>query len=186
MHRRWLVTLALAVGCSSLIASPASSADRQSRLSLHVHKEKREMRLQRGDRLVRRFRVVLGFNPTAHKRRLGDGRTPEGRYLISEKNPSSKYHRFLGINYPSYDDAEWGLQQQLISGTQWADIFFAHMRRVTPPSSTPLGGRVGIHGFGHRPVVPLDWTQGCIAISNEEIDYLYDTLPLGTPVVIGQ
>ncbi|MFN8643265.1 MAG: L,D-transpeptidase [Candidatus Binatia bacterium] len=56
----------------------------------------------------------------------------------------------------------------------------------TPPPRTRLGGMVGIHGFGSRDYVPIDWTEGCIAVSNEEIEYLYDLTPVGTPVIINE
>jgi hypothetical protein len=184
MWVRRLLAFVLAVGCSVAIVVPAWSFGPPTSLSLHIWKGRREMILQRGDHVVRRFRVVLGSNPKDDKLRRGDGRTPEGRYFISEKKPHSPFHRFLAINYPNYDDAERALRQHLITGNEWADIFFANLRRTTPPASTPLGGRVGIHGFGNRPLVPLDWTEGCIAVSNDDIDYLYSIVSIGTPVVI--
>ena len=91
-----------------------------------------------------------------------------------------------GISYPNVDDAERGYRSGLIDAGQWADIFLANLRGDTPPSYTVLGGRVGIHGFGGRPYVPVDWTEGCIAVSNDEIEFIYDRVPVGTPVIINE
>jgi murein L,D-transpeptidase YafK len=129
---------------------------------------------------------VLGSQPREGKRVQGDGRTPVGRYYISDKNPDSRFHRFLGLSYPNADDAERAYHHQMIGVTQWADIFLANMRGETPPWHTVLGGRVGIHGAGGRPDVPIDWTQGCIAVSDDDIDFIFDHTPIGTPVIINE
>jgi len=142
------------------------------------------MELFRGDKLVRSFSIVLGSDPRESKRTQGDGRTPVGEYVIQEKHPSARFHLFLGLNYPNIDDAERGYNEGLIDPNQWVDIFFANSRRQLPPSNTRLGGQIGIHGFGERPLIPVDWTKGCVAVSNEEIEYLYSNVPLGTPVII--
>jgi murein L,D-transpeptidase YafK len=135
---------------------------------------------------VREYRVVLGSQPRQTKQVQGDGRTPVGRYYISDKNPDSRFHRFLGISYPNVDDAERGYRQQLIGVEQWADIFLANLRGDAPPWHTVLGGRVGIHGLGGRPDVPVDWTQGCIAVSDEDIEFIFDNTPVGAPVIINE
>ena len=72
------------------------------------------------------------------------------------------------------------------SAGQWAEIYLANLRREVPPWGTPLGGRVGIHGYGGRPLVQVDWTEGCIAISDEAIDFLWDHVSIGTPVIINE
>lgn len=153
-------------------------------LVLQIWKGRREMELLHGDELIRRFSIVLGSDPRESKRLQGDGRTPVGEYVIREKHRSTRFHLFLGLNYPNIDDAERGYGEGLIDPNQWVDIFFANARGQTPPPNTRLGGQVGIHGFGERPLIPIDWTKGCIAVSNDEIEYLYDRLPIGTRVVI--
>jgi murein L,D-transpeptidase YafK len=157
----------------------------QPALSIYVSKTARQLRLLEGEQQLAAFPVVLGRDPKTTKLFRGDGRTPEGRYYVCEKRPRSRFHKFLGISYPNIADAERAYTQQLISGEEWADIFFANLRQTVPPWSTALGGRVGIHGFGAREEVPIDWTDGCIAVSNIDIDYLYDRVPVGTPVIIG-
>ena len=164
-------------------AWPARS-DLPAELTIHVWKGRHEMVLEAGDRALRTFPVALGKEPTAGKVLRGDGRTPEGTYYICEKRPQSQFRRFLGISYPNRDDADRAFAEHLISASQWADIFFANERQITPPQETVLGGRVGIHGYGGRKPLPVDWTAGCIAVSDDDIDYLYDRVPLGTRVVI--
>jgi murein L,D-transpeptidase YafK len=182
------IGLLVAVWLSVPHASGLAAADEvefsTAEFVLRVWKGRREMELLRGAELVRRFPIVLGSDPRASKRHQGDGRTPVGEYLIQEKHPSGRFHLFLGLNYPNIEDAERGYDDGLIDPNQWVDIFFANARRRLPPWNTRLGGQVGIHGFGDRPLIPIDWTKGCIAVSNEEIEYLYRQLPLGTPVVI--
>jgi murein L,D-transpeptidase YafK len=153
---------------------------------IEIWKAQRKLLFRKGETLVGEFRVVLGQQPQDSKQVQGDGRTPVGRYYISDKNPDSRFHRFLGISYPNEDDAERGYRNGLINVSQWADIFLANLRGDAPPAHTLLGGRVGIHGFGGRPNVPVDWTEGCVAVSDEEIEFIFDQTPVGTPVIINE
>lgn len=151
---------------------------------LEIHKAARQMHLWSGSHLLRSFSVALGKQPNGSKERRGDGRTPVGRYYIVEKKPSRKFRRFLGLNYPNVHDAERALARGWIDEAVWTEIFFADLNRTVPPQTTPLGGRIGIHGYGGRKELPIDWTEGCIAVRDQEIDELYELLPLGTPVDI--
>ena len=179
--------------CAGLIAAvvvghirPASGRESSGDGAvIQVWKSRHELVLEQQGHAPRAFRVALGTNPTGDKLSRGDNRTPNGQYYICEKRPSSRFRRFLGISYPNIEDADRALAQQLINANQWADVFFAHLRNQTPPWSTVMGGWVGIHGYGGRKPVPFDWTKGCIAVSDADIDYLYDRVRLGTPVVIG-
>jgi murein L,D-transpeptidase YafK len=184
----WLLYVGV-VGLGVLAATQAwsiRSGQKAEEFTIRVWKGRHEMWLEDGDRIVKRFRVALGKNPTVGKLSRGDGRTPQGTYYICEKRRRSRFHRFLGISYPNVDDAERAFAERLITADQWADIFFANVEHTIPPWSTAMGGRVGIHGYGGRAPVPVDWTDGCIAVSDADIDYLYDRVPLGTRVVIGQ
>jgi murein L,D-transpeptidase YafK len=163
-----------------------TASENKGELNLRVWKARHEMWLEDGGRVLKKFAVALGKEPTASKLLRGDGRTPEGNYYICEKRPQSRFRRFLGISYPNVDDAERAYAERLISADEWADIFFANIQQAVPPWSTALGGRVGIHGYGGRPLLPVDWTEGCIAVSDADIDYLYDRVPLGTRVIISE
>ncbi len=185
---RSLVCLCV-VGIGVLAAAQAWSAragDNEEVLSLRIWKHRHEMWLEDGDQVLRKFQIALGKDLHAGKLFRGDGRTPEGTYYICQTRPQSRFHRFLGISYPNVDDAERAFAQRLISADEWTEIFFANVERTTPPWSTLMGGRVGIHGYGARPYTPADWTLGCIAVSDADIDYLYDRVPLGTRVVISE
>jgi len=177
---------ALIATCAVSVASASwSTAGRDSdALSIHVWKTRHEMALLEGNRIVRTFHVALGTDPKAGKLLRGDHRTPEGQYYICEKRPQSRFHRFLGISYPNVDDAERAFAAHLISADEWAAIFLSTLRQATPPWHTVMGGDVGIHGYGGREPVSFDWTEGCIAVSDADIEYLYDRVSIGTRVVI--
>ena len=132
-----------------------------------------------GDEEVMCVPVVLGKNP-ADKQREGDLATPEGEFYICYKNPESKYHRFLGLSYPNLEDAERGLRGKLITQAAYEQIHDAIARKRCPPWETALGGEIGLHG----PCPNVTWTHGCIAMSVEQIERLYDLLEIGDEVTI--
>jgi murein L,D-transpeptidase YafK len=166
------------------VASLPSAVQAPASPVIEVWKADRRMELREGGVMLRQFRIALGSQPRFGKEVQGDGRTPVGRYYISIKKPESRFHRFLGLSYPNEDDADRGYRRGLIDATEWASIFFANLRGDQPPASTILGGRVGIHGYGGRPYLPIDWTEGCIAVSDDDIEYLYTHTAVGTPVLI--
>ena len=132
-----------------------------------------------GDEEVMRVPVVLGKN-RADKRREGDMATPEGEFYICYRNSDSKYHRFLGLSYPNLEDAERGLRDRLITRAEYEQIRGAMAQKKCPPWNTALGGEVGLHG----PSPNKTWTHGCIAMSVEQIERLYDLLEIGDEVTI--
>lgn len=136
--------------------------------------------LRRGDRIVKTYRIGLGNNPTGAKQRQGDGRTPEGTFYVCVKNPKSKYHLSLGLSYPTPADAARGLREGLITQAQHDAILAAHKKRATPPWNTALGGEVFIHGSGSG----SDWTLGCVALDDADMDELYALIEKGTSVEI--
>jgi murein L,D-transpeptidase YafK len=152
---------------------------------IEIWKAQRRMELRNPNGEVeKKFWVALGQDPREPKRKQGDNRTPVGRYFVAEKNGSSRFRRFLGLSYPNAEDAERGYWDHLIDTRTWADIYFANLRGESPPWGTRLGGRVGIHGYGGRPEIPVDWTEGCIAVPDADIDYIFSRVPVGTPVLI--
>jgi murein L,D-transpeptidase YafK len=128
---------------------------------------------------ILRVPVVLGQNP-ADKQREGDRATPEGSFYVCDKNPHSKYHRFLGLSYPNVEDAERGLRDGVIAPAEHDQICEAIAHRHCPPWKTALGGEVGLHGPGPN----VTWTHGCIAMTVEQIERLYELLELGDEVTI--
>ncbi|HEY0077611.1 MAG TPA: L,D-transpeptidase [Pyrinomonadaceae bacterium] len=145
-----------------------------------VSKSQRRLDLYEGERLVRTYKIGLGFNPTDDKTREGDGATPEGDFYIFTKNRRSAFHLSLGVSYPNAEDAERGLRDRLISRKQYLQILRAVESKRTPPQYTPLGGLIYIHGGG----ASRDWTWGCIALENEDMSELFDAVPVGTAIRI--
>ena len=130
---------------------------------LHVLKGERLLRLEAGDRVVREYQVGLGFAPEGPKQYQGDGRTPEGLYRIDRRNPRSAYHLALGVSYPNQEDRI----------RAWAD------------GKSP-GGDIFLHGSpnGADPEPTGDWTRGCIAVRNAEIEEIWRLVPTGCPILI--
>lgn len=132
------------------------------------------------ERLRKTYQIALGNSPVGHKKRQGDGATPEGDYYITHRNPKSNYYLSLGVSYPNIHDADEGLKNRLITTEQHQAVVNAIRNRAKPPQNTRLGGDIFIHGGGAR----SDWTLGCVALENEDIKELFDLLPLKTPVRI--
>lgn len=148
------------------------------------------MYLYQGKQIVKVFHVFLGSSPLGHKFRRGDNKTPEGNYHIVDKQVSENFYRFIGIDYPNAHDAELAFQQGKITAAQKTRIKRAVLAGVRPPADTLLGGHLGIHGVGNdekfklKLIGDMDWTNGCIAVTNKEIRELYQELPIGTLVRI--
>ena len=148
--------------------------------SIVVLKRERRLALRLQGRDVWSTRVGLGGSPEGHKRVEGDGRTPEGEYVVCTRNARSRFHLFLGLSYPGAQDAEAGARDGRIDVRERERIEKAVSSGHAPPWDTPLGGEVGIHGHG----ASRDWTLGCIALEDEDVELLWGLCPLGTPVRI--
>jgi murein L,D-transpeptidase YafK len=145
-----------------------------------VLKSQRRLELYSAANLVRTYKIGLGLNPVPDKQREGDRATPEGEFYIFTKNPRSAFHLSLGISYPNIEDAERGMKSGLITRAQRDNIVRAIKRKQGPPQYTALGGLIYIHGNG----ASSDWTWGCVALENEDIEELYQVILVGTPVTI--
>ena len=159
-----------------------------SNVWIRVSKQDRQVYLYEGTRLVKSVRADFGYNAFADKERRGSEsnrdhwRTPEGAFYVVAKNPNSKFYKALVLNYPTREDAERGLRQGLISSSEHRAIVEAHRQRQMPPMNTALGGWIEIHGDGTGG--GTNWTQGCVAIRNDDIDNLWQWAEVGTPVII--
>ena len=128
---------------------------------IQVLKEQRVLQLLHNRTLLGSYPFELGFAPERHKAFEGDGRTPEGAYRIDRRNPNSRYHLSLGISYPNADD-----------------IAYARAREQSP------GGEIFIHGTPRLFAGEDDWTFGCIAVSNDDMEDIYAMVTDGTPIYI--
>ena len=151
-----------------LVVGSCAEAMAQSRpkTEVVVHKAKRQLQLFRNGVATHTFSVCLGDEPKGHKTTEGDEKTPEGRYTLSWKNPNSAFYKSFLISYPNA-----------------ADKAQARRRRVSP------GGAIMLHGCGELNITAvqkmgIDWTDGCIAVLDHELDTLWKYVPVGTPITI--
>jgi murein L,D-transpeptidase YafK len=149
-------------------------------LSIVIRKADRRLTLFGDGRELLKCRVGLGGSPVGQKARRGDSRTPEGEYRVCSRNPNSQFHLFLGLSYPNETDADRGLVARLISPAEHRALVSAARDGRKPSWDTALGGTVGIHGSGAN----WDWTLGCIALDDADIETLWALCPIGTPVRI--
>lgn len=148
--------------------------------SVCVYKNRRRLLVFEDDILIRDYPIGLGPSPVGDKEERGDGRTPEGEFFVCEKNPRSRYNKSLGLSYPGKSHAREGFLCGLLSYGEYGRIVEAHERRERPPWTTLLGGGICIHGGGAHE----DWTEGCVALYNFDMNELFQIVAVGTPVVI--
>lgn len=149
---------------------------------LVITKSLRTLEVFDADIPVKIYKIVLGFDAENDKEAEGDGRTPEGDFYIFTKNPDSKFHLSLGLSYPGKEDAERGLRQGLITKEEHDEIVAAIAEQRMPLQKTKLGGEIYIHGGG----TASDWTEGCVALNNDDISELFAAIPVGAKVTILQ
>lgn len=147
---------------------------------LVIKKNSRELQVFDGENLLKKYSIVLGSSPFGGKETEGDGRTPEGEFYVFTKNDKSKFFLSLGVSYPGIEDADRGLRENLISQDERDQIVELIKIKQMPLQKTRLGGEIYIHGGG----TIADWTDGCVALRNEEMQELFDAIPVGTSVVI--
>lgn len=165
----FMVLVPIARGRGGAPALPRNSVDH-----LEVWKDEHELRAFSRGRLVRTYRVAIGGGEAGPKTHEGDRRTPEGRYTIDSRHRSQRFHRFLHISYPNGEDRE-----------RYRDA----RRAGAVPNGPGIGGVVGIHGESDRRGVRMfrnriDWTLGCIAVSDEEVEELYGAVRAGASIEI--
>jgi murein L,D-transpeptidase YafK len=157
----------LVVVCAASWATPQTAEGQKTADRIVISKSARTMRLESGGQPLKTYKVALGGQPVGAKQQQGDHKTPEGEYSVDTKNSHSQFYMALHLSYPN-----------------GADRLRAHKLGVS------AGGDVEIHGLGkqygwigarHR---LTDWTDGCIAVTNEEIEEIFRMVPLGTRVEI--
>lgn len=167
---RWILAIVLTIvaGCQAVqgdLAPPAVQANNHVDFVV-IDKSDRTLTLFSGNRAVKTYGgLQFGDDPFGHKRFEGDERTPEGTYTIDTRNPQSSYHLSLRINYPNANDRAFAAQYGRSPG---GDIFI---------HGQPTGMQGRMRG---------DWTDGCVALTNAEIEELWMVVPDGTPIHIQQ
>ncbi len=146
---------------------------------IYVYKEKRRLYVIQANVLVRDYPVGLGSNPTGDKERAGDGRTPEGDFVILRKDTAGRMSKTLGLSYPGKQHAEKAFFAGLLTPSELKEIVLAGERKAAPPSTTKLGGGICIHAGGAQ----RDWTDdGSISLYNSDMEELFQLASTGTPV----
>ncbi len=157
----------LAVLCAARVVRAQIPEEKKPIVRIEIVKSARTMTLEIGGQPDKTYKVALGGQPVGAKQQQGDHKTPEGEYFIDAKIAHSQFYKALHLSYPSAKDRAWARKQG-----------------VSP------GGDVEIHGLGkkygwigarHR---LTDWTDGCIAVTNEEIEDIFRIVPVGTQVEI--
>ncbi len=151
----------------ALTNTDLSSAELPYADSVLIEKSRRMMYLVSNGKKYRKYKISLGDNPVGHKQQEGDERTPEGHYVIDYRNPNSRYHLSLHITYPNKKDKAFAKKMGVSPG---GDIFIHGL---------PNGMGLMPGAFENR-----DWTDGCIAVNNDEIKEIWALVKNGTPIEI--
>ena len=160
-----ILPIATVLAVALCAAVPAGAADKAD--LVRVDKSERRLELLRKGTVLRSYRVALGNAPEGHKREEGDERTPEGRYVLDWRNPGSSFHKSIHISYPNAAD-----------------------RAAAKAAGRDPGGLIMIHGqpngFGWWSwlLQLVDWTDGCIAVTDAEMDEIWTMVDNGTPIEI--
>lgn len=163
LPKRWLPSVfSIVLSVSLARAATPTLADH-----IIVYKAQHKMELLGNGIVIKSYKIALGGNPTGAKTRQGDHRTPEGRYRIDAKNAQSRFHLALHVSYPNPEDRERARKLGVSPG---GDI----MIHGLPDQFAYLGGLQSHY----------DWTDGCIAVSNVEIEEIWKLVPFGTEVEI--
>jgi murein L,D-transpeptidase YafK len=162
MRKSWFALVLGVVLLSASVAGPPTIADR-----ILIVKSTRTMTLLRAGKVIKTYKVALGGKPVGAKEREGDERTPEGEYRIDSRNAHSHYHLSLHISYPNAADRD---RARRLGFNPGGDI----MIHGLPTGWEGIGAAHRLH----------DWTLGCVAVTNEEIEEIWQLVPVGTTVEI--
>lgn len=155
---------------------------------LLVDTQKLSLEVKKGDKTVAVLNdIAIGRAGAGEKLHRGDNVTPLGNFRIGWINQSSPFRKFFGLTYPSVEDADSALRKGKIDLDTYESITKAHLYGQIPPQDTDLGGQIGIHGLGSASLTihkATNWTHGCIALTNDQIDQLSQWVEKGTLVTV--
>jgi murein L,D-transpeptidase YafK len=172
--------------CAALLALPGMT--RAADIWVDVDTDQRTLAVLQGSEILQKFEnISVGRNGVTADKLAHDRKTPLGTYHVRRINPQSRFQLFFGLDYPSEQQAANAYLAHRISAGELEAIYRAHQRGEEPPANTPLGGMIGIHGLGSGdPSIHEDfnWTDGCIAVTNEQVQELAKWIRTGTMVVV--
>lgn len=157
---RVFLILSVCLGLASC-STKFRSYDGPEVTEVQIQKGARKIYLLNGGTVLKTYDMALGFAPVGHKQFEGDGKTPEGLYSITHRNPNSQYYLSIGISYPN--DAD---------------------RAFAAAAGKPPGGDIFIHGGPNGPISQRDWTAGCISVTDRQMEEIYAMVNPGTPIWI--
>jgi murein L,D-transpeptidase YafK len=160
MRKRFLLITALCLGME------ASQAQQMADQVL-VDKSESRLYLLKDSEIITSFRVRFGSNPKGHKQQQGDGRTPEGRYILDYKNINSAFYKSIHISYPNAQDRKSAWQ-----------------RGVDPGGDIMIHGQANGWGWFGPVMQYFNWTDGCIALRDRDMETVWKAVRVGTPIVI--
>lgn len=171
-----------------LVVPSNSTATRDRDIWILVDTQKMVLSVLEGNKIRRTYdAIAIGRAGTTPDKKIGDNKTPLGVFRLVRIAPSASFHRFFGINYPTVAHASRALRAGTIGRDHYLAIRRAASTNSIPPQETPLGGYIGIHGVGDGdPTIhkKFNWTQGCVALTNQQIDDLSKWVHLDMRVVI--
>lgn len=155
---------------------------------IKVDTQSEVLSVMQGNKVLRVFKgISVGYGGAADLRFKGDGQTPKGTFQVGWINENSKFHLFFGLDYPNLDHAWRAYLDSKIDFDTFLTIRKALLGGQTPPQDTALGGYIGIHGLGDKdPKLhkTINWTEGCVALTDDQVDQLARWVDVGTQVVI--
>ncbi len=165
-----------------------SLAHAENGVWIDVDTAEHKLFVMEGNKIQAEFNnVAIGRFGTTWSKMTKDDKTPLGKFKIGWVNEKSRYYRFFGLDYPDLETAKRAREEERISEDVWLSILEASSLGKTPPQNTPLGGHIGIHGIGNGDQEihhQYNWTNGCVALTNDQIDRLGKWIKLGTLVNI--
>lgn len=160
--RQWLFASACALALTPVFGDNVEKAD-----LVLVYKAKSKLVLKKGEQIIKEYPVAFGANPKGHKQQAGDERTPEGQYILDFKKADSSFYKAIHISYPNEKDKANAKNRGVSAG---GDIMIHGQR----------------NGFGWLGFILqwFNWTDGCIAVKNSEMDEIWTLVDVGTPIII--
>lgn len=145
------------------------------------------VRDEQDNALARFGQISIGRGGTSNFHKRGDSTTPLGEYRITAILSSKRYQTFIALNYPNVQQADQALARGTINAAEHRQLLAADAEGTTPPATTALGGNIGLHGLGDGDIrihQQMNWTRGCVALTNEQIKQLLTWITPGMRVVI--
>jgi hypothetical protein len=185
--RHVLWTCALVLGPLAGLQSAAGS-EPGIQPWLLVDTEALTLSVMRGEQpAITLHNIAIGRYGATREKVRGDNNTPLGRFRVTAVRRNSGFHRFIALDYPDSERAHKAQRDGIISQRLLQNILAAHRRGNSPPQNTPLGGQIGIHGLGNADPglhERINWTRGCIALTDYQVDSLLTWIEVGMTVEI--